>query len=111
MKFPSIVLDASIFSKPIGLSNYGLSERTFLTIGLLEYRISDRQTIGLSDIGYQTQTIGLLDIGYNKKKLSIAQLWYLDYEHFFEPGLGIFLCLWNLNISVYPDYEYYRVQN
>jgi putative Ca2+/H+ antiporter (TMEM165/GDT1 family) len=32
-----------------------------------------KKTIGLSEIGDQTQTIGLLDMGY-KNKLSLAQL-------------------------------------
>jgi hypothetical protein len=44
----------------------------FKTIGLSEYRILGRQvrkTIGLSDIGYQTQTIRISDIRYKKNYL------------------------------------------
>jgi hypothetical protein len=70
-----MVMAANIFHQTIRISEYGLSEHIFLTIGILNIGRQIRKTIGLSDIKYQTQTIGLMDIGY-KKKLSIAQLWY-----------------------------------
>jgi hypothetical protein len=75
MKLPSMVLASSIFSKTIGISYYGLSERIFI----FNYRNSEYRTgkLGkLSDYQICDTKLKLLDYRiFDIKKPSIAKLW------------------------------------
>jgi hypothetical protein len=63
-----MVLAANIFSKTMGISEYGLSEHFFnnRTIGISNIGLASQENYQTIGYGYQTQTIRLSDIGYEK---------------------------------------------